>query len=58
MLLIENMYIYKEEDKLKNIYFLEKGEAAYVLPRFDNSHYMPIDRGDTFGTLDLVFRNL
>ena len=58
MLLIENMYIYKEEDEMINIYFLEKGHAAYVLPRFENFRYIDIEAGDTFGTLDLLFRHL
>ena len=29
--------------------------AGYVLPRFDNTVYIQIDKGDHFGIIDLVF---
>ncbi len=32
-----------------------KGEAGYVLPRYDNVIYIRIDDGDHFGHVDIVF---
>lgn len=57
--------IYKEgeivtESKLqmyKNsylVYFLAKGTAGYVLPRFNNKVYYFIEEGQTFGQIDLA----
>jgi len=36
------------------VYFLVKGTAAYVLPRFDNKPYRLIERGDCFGHIDFA----
>ena len=33
-MLIQDMAIYKEQEQITAIYFLEKGQAAYVLPRY------------------------
>ncbi|CDW88827.1 cation channel family protein [Stylonychia lemnae] len=54
-LVSEQDYIFKEGDDIKEIYFLEKGVAGYVLPRFDNTIYIQVDKGDHFGELDLVY---
>ena len=35
------------------VYFLVKGEAGYVIPRFNNFCYIEIYEGDTFGHVDL-----
>ncbi len=32
-----------------------KGEAGYVLPRYDNTIYIRIEDGDHFGHVDIVF---
>jgi hypothetical protein len=37
------------------VFFLIKGEAAYVLPRYDNTIYIRIEDGDHFGHVDIVF---
>ena len=37
------------------VYFLVKGVAGYVLPRFDNIVYIKIEEGDHFGHVDLIF---
>jgi len=34
---------------------LEEGVAGYVLPRFDNTVYIKIAKGDHFGQIDLVY---
>ena len=36
------------------MYFLVKGAAGYVLPRYDNKAYMIIDHGETFGHIDIA----
>ena len=36
------------------VYFMSKGEAAYVLPHCENLPYIIIEEGDMFGILDLV----
>jgi Ion channel len=46
-------YIYKEGEEVVEIYFLIKGTAAYVLPRFDNRAYQNIKTGEHFGHTDL-----
>ena len=57
-MLIEGMHVYKEGDPVEAIYFLENGAAAYVLTRYDNFPYIEIEKGDQFGIIDIVFRNL
>lgn len=52
------MYLFKEEDYINSIYFLESGEAAYVLPRYDDFEYITVQQGDNIGVLDIVFRRL
>ena len=37
---------------------MEEGKAAYVLPRYKNAPYVTIEESDTFGLIDIVFRNL
>lgn len=50
----ENEYIFKEGEDIIEMYFLASGEAAYVLPRFDNMDYKIIKKGKHFGHLDLL----
>ena len=57
-MLIQGMPIYKEQEEIQEIYFLEEGKAAYVLPRYNNAPYVIIEASDTFGIIDIVFRNL
>jgi|LauGreDrversion4_2_1035121.scaffolds.fasta_scaffold121866_2 hypothetical protein len=58
-------YVYKEGEEIKEskkyylrfnllVYFLVKGVAGYVLPRFDNTVYIKVEEGDHFGHVDLV----
>ena len=46
LLLIEETSIYKEEEKVKQIYFLEQGKAAYILPRYNSLPYCYIEEGE------------
>jgi len=57
-ILIEGMTVFKEEDEIRAIYFLEKGKAAYVLERQQNYQYKVIEQGDHFGTSDIMFRHI
>ena len=36
------------------IYFLSKGEAGFVLPKYDDLAYVLVEEGDAFGILDLI----
>lgn len=38
----ENQNIFHEGDDISNIYFLIKGEAGFVLPKYDNAIYIKI----------------
>ena len=47
-------FIYREGDDVNNIYFIIKGDAALVLPLYDNAKYVTIDSGDHFGIVDII----
>ena len=49
----DGKYIYKEGDEIEEVYFLVKGAAGYVLPRYDNKVYLIIEPGEHFGHVDL-----
>ena len=38
------------------VYFMVKGTAAYVLPRFDNKVYRIIATGEIFGHIDFAIQ--
>ncbi|CDW85072.1 UNKNOWN [Stylonychia lemnae] len=48
-------YIYKDGDEILEIYFLESGEAAFVLQKFIDDIYINIEQGNYFGDIDLVY---
>ena len=50
----DNDYIFLEGDEVNGVYFLIKGEGAFVLPSFENTNYINITIGDQFGILDIV----
>ena len=50
----EQEYLYKEGEDIMEIYFMVKGAAAYVLPRFDNKAYRIIQTGEIFGHVDIA----
>ena len=58
VMLIQDMPIYLEQEGIQEIYFLEEGKAAYVLPRYKNAPFVTIEESDTFGIIDIVFRNM
>lgn len=51
---MEKEYIYMENDKIEEIYFLVRGRVAFVLPRFKAAKYLTIERGNNFGFMDIV----
>ena len=41
------------------VYFLSKGLAAFVLPRYENKPYISVNESDYFGHLDIaMFENI
>ena len=58
VILISDMPIYREQEEIMAIYFLEQGEAAYVLPRYQNAPFVTISASETFGLIDIMFRKM
>ena len=58
VILIADMPIYREQEEVTAIYFLEQGQAAYVLPRYKNAPFVTIGESETFGIIDIVFRKI
>lgn len=50
----EKQYIYFEGDDVTNIFFLIKGKAGFVLPKYKNATYIEINIGAHFGIVDIV----
>jgi hypothetical protein len=50
----EKQTIFMENDKIDGIFFLIKGLAAFVLPRYKNVPYINITVGNHFGVIDIV----
>lgn len=47
-------FIYLEGDDVSQIFFLAKGRCNFVMPSFDNTSYIKINVGDSFGIIDIV----
>ena len=43
MMFHSDQYIYTEGEAIKHIYFIEKGTAGFVLPRYQNAIYIVIE---------------
>jgi CRP-like cAMP-binding protein len=52
--LCQEEYIFQEGDEVHNIYFLIKGSASFVLPKYDNCRYINLQVGDLFGQIDII----
>ena len=50
----DRQYIYFEGDEVSNIYFLTRGKAGFVLPKYKNTSYIDIIQGSYFGIIDIV----
>lgn len=44
-----------EGDEVLEIYFLVKGKAGFVLPKYNNTTYINIHVGQHFGIIDIVY---
>lgn len=51
---MSNQYIYFDGDDINCIYFFQKGEAGYVLPRHQNVMYIYLDPGEYFGITCII----
>jgi CRP-like cAMP-binding protein len=49
-----DQFIYNEGEHINFIYFIVKGEAGFVLPRYENAIYILIGQGDHFGLIDML----
>lgn len=47
-------YVFFEGDDITCIYFLKKGPAGYVLPRYKNVMYIKLMQGQYFGISCIV----
>ena len=47
-------YVFHTGDQILAIYFLQKGEAEFVLPRYNNQAYISLKAGNHFGLIDFV----
>jgi CRP-like cAMP-binding protein len=50
----KDQFIYNVGEHINFIYFIIKGEAGFVLPRYDNAIYILIGQGDHFGQIDML----
>ena len=51
---VQKQYVYQEGDDVSSIYFLIKGMASFVLPAYENTSYVNINRGNHFGIMDII----
>lgn len=49
-----NQYVFFEGDDVASIFFLTKGKAGFVLPKYKNTTYIEIPLGAHFGIIDIV----
>lgn len=49
-----NQYVFFEGDDVTSIYFLTRGKAGFVLPKYKNTTYIEIPLGAHFGIIDIV----
>ena len=54
MTLVQKQYVYQEGDDVNSIYFLIKGMASFVLPSYENTCYVNINKGKHFGIMDII----
>jgi CRP-like cAMP-binding protein len=50
----EGDYVYKEGEKILEMYFIVNGEVSYVLPRFGNAVYITKPKGCHFGHEEIM----
>lgn len=57
LMVLEDQQLQVENDPLTHVSFIQKGKAAYVLPRFQFYEFCDINNGEQFGMLDIMFRS-
>lgn len=50
----EGDYIYKEGEKILEMYFIVNGEVSYVLPRYNHAIYITSEKGSHFAHEDIL----
>lgn len=50
----QNQFFFLDNETVNEAYFLIKGKAAFVLPRYRNVPYIRIIEGNHFGIIDIV----
>lgn len=50
----ENQFFFQENEVITEVFFLIKGKASFVLPRYKNTSYINIKNGNHFGVIDIV----
>lgn len=50
----ENQFFFQENELINEVFFLIKGRASFVLPRYKNTPYINIAKGNHFGIIDIV----
>ena len=53
-LIVENQYVYFEDDEITSIFFSKAGSCGYVLPKHNNAMYIKIPKGAQIGVVDIV----
>lgn len=46
--------VYNQGDDIKCIYFNTKGTLAFILPKYQNTEFVRITKGNTFGAIDIM----
>jgi hypothetical protein len=50
----QNQFFFMDNEGINEIFFLIRGKASFVLPRFKNAQYIKINLGNHFGIIDIV----
>jgi len=54
MIKSKDEYIFFEDDDVTCIYFFQKGQAGYILPRHKNLMYINLSKGKQFGIICIL----
>ena len=46
--------IYRDDERIKSVYFLTSGSAAYVIGNFNNTPYISVSSGSSLGITDII----
>jgi len=51
----QDRYVFKAKEPIEDIFFLIKGQAAFVLDTHQDEAYLLIDEGMNFGEMDFIY---